>query len=118
MLLQFFDSFFKRLRHGSNLAEAIRHFHHENGSEFNIEREKSQDARNVYLKTVCDYARLNAARAKLLRPDQPLRSYLWSSWGESLEEPSRRPAWLRVDRLLGEHGIPKERSGRKARELN
>jgi REP element-mobilizing transposase RayT len=28
-----------------------------------------------YLKTVCDYVHLIAARAKLLQPDQPLRSF-------------------------------------------
>jgi hypothetical protein len=61
-----------------------------------------------YLKTVCDYVHLNAARAKLLQPDQPLRSYAWSSWPEYLKAPSRRPPWLRVDRLLGEYRIPKD----------
>ncbi|MBI2926100.1 MAG: transposase [Verrucomicrobia bacterium] len=61
-----------------------------------------------YLKTVCDYVHLNAARAKLLQPGQPLRSFPWSSWPEYLKAPSRRPAWLRVDRLLGEYRIPKD----------
>src|SRR5262245_46468489 len=55
-----------------------------------------------YLKTVCDYVHLNASRAKLLRASQPLRSYRWSSWPEYLKGRSRRPVWLRVDRLLGE----------------
>jgi REP-associated tyrosine transposase len=55
---------------------------------------------NGYLKTVCDYVHLNAARAKLLRPHEPLRSYPWSSWPEYLKAPSRRPGWLRVDLLL------------------
>jgi len=61
-----------------------------------------------YLKTVCDYVHLNASRAKLLGTDQSLRSFRWSSWGEYLKAPSRRPAWLRVDRLLGECRIPKD----------
>ena len=54
-----------------------------------------------YLKTVYDYVHLNPARAKLARAEQPLRSYAWSS----VLAPSKRPAWLRVDRLLGEYRI-------------
>jgi REP element-mobilizing transposase RayT len=61
-----------------------------------------------YLKTVCDYVHLNPARAKLLAPEQPLGEYRWSSWPEYLKSPGKRPAWLRVDRLLGEYRIPKD----------
>ena len=61
-----------------------------------------------YLKTVCDYVHLNPARAKLVGPRQALTRFPWSSWPEYLKAPSKRPAWLRVDRLLGEHGIPKD----------
>jgi len=61
-----------------------------------------------YLKSVCDYVHLNPVRAKLVSADQPLRSFAWSSWRAYLRAPSRRPAWLRVGRLLGEHGIPKD----------
>ena len=61
-----------------------------------------------YLKTVCEYVHLNPARAKLLRPEQPLRAYRWSSWPEYLKKPRQRPGWLRVDRLLGEMRIPKD----------
>ncbi|HEV2394290.1 MAG TPA: transposase [Verrucomicrobiae bacterium] len=32
----------------------------------------------------------------------------WSSYPLYLQEPSLRPSWLRVDRLLGEWGIPKD----------
>lgn len=67
-----------------------------------------------YLKTVCDYVHLNPVRAKLLAAEAPLKSYGWSSFPEYLRSPARRPAWLRVDRLLGEHGIPKDSpAGRK-----
>jgi putative transposase len=61
---------------------------------------------NGYLKTVCDYVHLNPARAKLLSPDQALREYRWSSWPAYLTPPGQRPDWLRVERLLGEYGLP------------
>lgn len=61
-----------------------------------------------YLKAVCDYVHLNPARAKLLKPEQPLSGYRWSSWPEYLKSPGKRWAWLRVDRLLGEYRIPQD----------
>jgi putative transposase len=72
---------------------------------------------NGYLKTVCDYVHLNPARARLLKPEQPLSAFAWSSWPRYLLSPSKRPAWLRVDRLLGEYRIPKDSvAGRRALE--
>jgi REP element-mobilizing transposase RayT len=61
---------------------------------------------NGYLKTVCDYVPLNPARAKLLGREQTLSAYQWSSLRFYLQPRRKRPFWLRVDRLLGEHGIP------------
>ena len=61
-----------------------------------------------YLKSVGDYVHLNPARAKLVAADAPLKSFAWSSWPVNLLAPSKRPAWLRVDRLLGEWGILKD----------
>ena len=61
---------------------------------------------NGYLRTVCDYVHLNPVRAHLLPPEAPLQSYGWSSYGYYLKAPPLRPGWLRVDRLLGEKGIP------------
>ena len=61
-----------------------------------------------YLRTVCDYVHLNPVRANLLRPDQSLRAYRWSSYGEYLKGARQRVKWLRVDRVLGEMGIPKD----------
>jgi len=61
-----------------------------------------------YLKTACDYVHLNPVRAKLLRADEALRSYRWSSFPDYLKRPSQRPGWLRMERLLGEHGVPKD----------
>ena len=66
---------------------------------------------NGYLRTVCDYVHLNPARSRgggMLRPEQPLRAYRWSSWPEYLQTPGKRPAWLRVERLLGEYVLPKD----------
>ena len=60
-----------------------------------------------YLRTACDYVHLNPVRAGLVRPDQPLSAFEWSSFPLYLA-PARRPAWLRVDRLLGEHGIQED----------
>ena len=48
-----------------------------------------------------------SARAKLAGPEEPLRSYAWSTWPAYLVAPAKPPAWLHVERLLGEHGIPK-----------
>ncbi len=69
-----------------------------------------------YLRTVCEYAHLNPARAKLLKPEQALREYPWSSWPEYLRAAGQRPEWLCVDRVLGEMGIPKD-SAAGRREL-
>jgi putative transposase len=63
---------------------------------------------NGYLKTVCDYVHLNPARAKLLGREQGLSSFRWSSYPLYLAAPRKRPAWLRVDRQLGEWQIPKD----------
>ncbi len=59
-----------------------------------------------YLKTVCDYVHLNPVRAKLISPREKLSRYRWSSYPGYLLPSRKRPPWLRVDRLLGEHGLP------------
>ena len=61
-----------------------------------------------YLRTACDYVHLNPIRAKLLAGEDRLLSYPWSSFPWYLAAPQHRPAWLRVDRLLGEHGIQQD----------
>jgi putative transposase len=61
-----------------------------------------------YLKSVGDYVHLNPARANLVAAAAPLKSFAWSSWPAYLLACSKRPAWLRVDRLLGAWGIPKD----------
>jgi len=65
---------------------------------------------NGYLRTVCDYVHLNPARARLLQQAHRLSDFPWSSYPAYLQPRSQRPAWLRVDRVLGEAGIPKDSS--------
>jgi hypothetical protein len=73
------------------------------------------DRREPIFKDDQDY---NPTQARLLKPEQSLRDFLWSSWPEYLKAPSKRPPWLRVDRLMGEHGIPKDSpAGRRELEL-
>ena len=60
---------------------------------------------NGYLRTACDYVHLNPVRAHLLNSEDRLLAYPWSSFGYYLSAPAHRPQWMRVDRLLGEHGI-------------
>ena len=67
-----------------------------------------------YLRTVCDYVHLNPVRAKLLKKEQKLKTYRWSSHGEYLKRPAQRANWLRTGRLFGEMGIPRDTAaGRK-----
>ncbi len=67
-----------------------------------------------YLRVVCDYVHLNPDRAGLIPDDERLDSYSWSSFPKYLANPDQRPTWLRVTRLLGEHGIEKDdRQGRR-----
>lgn len=67
-----------------------------------------------YLRTVCDYVHLNPVRAKLLKKEQKLKTYRWSSHGEYLKRPAQRVNWLRTGRLFGEMGIPRDTAaGRK-----
>ncbi len=60
---------------------------------------------DLYLRVVCDYVHLNPFRAGLLEEGAALESYPWSSYAHYLEEPKKRPKWLRVDRYLGEYGV-------------
>ena len=51
---------------------------------------------------------LNPVRAGLLQPGQRLLAYPWSSLGYYLAALEHRPPWVRVDRLLGEHGLQQD----------
>jgi REP element-mobilizing transposase RayT len=61
-----------------------------------------------YFRTVCHYVHLNPVRARLLSPEQALREYAWSSYPAYLQPATRRWPWLRVDRLLGDMGLPRD----------
>src|SRR5437868_14922767 len=63
---------------------------------------------NGYLRTACDYVHLNPVRARMLKNGERLLSYPWSSFGAYLASADHRSAWVRVDRLLGEHGIQRD----------
>jgi hypothetical protein len=72
---------------------------------------------NGYLRTVCDYVHLNPVRAGLVGSRDRLLAYPWSSLLWYMAAPEHRPGWMRVDRLLGEHGIQKDTAeGRAAFE--
>ncbi len=64
----------------------------------------------LYLRVACDYVHMNPVRAGLVSQGDALESYPWSSYGEYLKRPVKRPCWLRVDRLYGEHGIEHDRA--------
>jgi REP element-mobilizing transposase RayT len=70
---------------------------------------------NGYLRTACDYVHLNPVRARMLKPQERLVSYPWSSFGAYLAAPEHRPGWVRVDRLLGEHGIQEDTAAGRQR---
>jgi REP element-mobilizing transposase RayT len=63
-----------------------------------------------YLKSACGYVHLNPVRANLLGQEDRLLSYPWSSLVWYLAAQPHRSAWIRVDRLLGEHGIQQDDS--------
>lgn len=61
-----------------------------------------------YLRIAVDYVHLNPVRATLITATQKLASYAWSSYPLYLQAPERRPSWLRVDRVLGDHGVQRD----------
>ena len=67
-----------------------------------------------YLKTACDHVHLNPVRARLLQREERLPGYPWSSLMWYLAVPKHRPAWMRIDRLLGEHGIRRDNGAGRA----
>jgi putative transposase len=60
-----------------------------------------------YLVRACNYVHLNPVRAGIVAGDEKLESFPWSSY-PAYRRPKLRPWWLRVDRLLGEHGLEQD----------
>jgi putative transposase len=73
--------------------------------------------KGAYLRQVCDYVHLNPVRAGMLSEKNKVHSYRWSSCAQYLASKRKRPAWLRTDRLMGEHGLVRE-SARARREFS
>jgi len=71
------------------------------------------DQEGGYLRTVCDYVHLNPDRAGMIPKELALDTYRWSSYPVYLRGSASRPGWLRVDRLLGEHGVADTAEGRR-----
>lgn len=72
------------------------------------------------MRTVCDYVHLNPLRPHLLKAGQQLLEHPWSSFDWYLAARERRPGWLRVHRLLGDHHsgeMKRERAQAKAERL-
>ena len=63
------------------------------------------EATPEYLRVAVDYVHLNPSRAGLIEVAQKLETYPWSSYPFYLRPAKVRPAWLRVDRVFGEHGV-------------
>lgn len=70
----------------------------------------------LYLVMACNYVHLNPARAGLVAHAKRLETFPWSSYPAYLR-PALRPDWLRVDRVLGEHGLEDD-TARSRREFS
>jgi len=71
-------------------------------------------AQGDYFETVSTYVHLNPVRAGLLGEGQEgLRQYEWSSLAQYLKPKRQRPAWLRVERVLGNVDLADSVSGRR-----
>jgi REP element-mobilizing transposase RayT len=69
------------------------------------------------LRRMADYIHLNPLRAGLIGDADRLESYLWSSYGWCLKPPSKRPAWLKVARVL-DRGTPGHGASLQSAELH
>lgn len=71
------------------------------------------DERSYFL-LLADYIHLNAARAKLLKSEESILKYPWSSLTHYVASRRRRPVWMEVDAVLGEDGVKRLRIGPEA----
>jgi hypothetical protein len=70
---------------------------------------------NGYLRTACDYVHLNPIRAHLLKPEERLLSYPWSSFGYYLSAPEHRRDGSEWTGCSGEHDIEQDSPGGRRR---
>jgi len=68
----------------------------------------------TYFRTVGDYIHLNPARAGLLKEEQKLVSYRWSSFPAHVGAPRKRPPWLKSEWVLAGVGETDAARGRNA----
>lgn len=68
-----------------------------------------------FLRRACDYVHLNPVRAGIVAREEKLETFPWSSY-PAYRWPKLRTSWLRVDRLLGEHGLVEDTAASR-REL-
>lgn len=74
------------------------------------------DPAENYFQTLCSYIHLNPARAKNFDLNAgELADYPWSSYPQYLN-PVKRPAWLSVERSLGNYGLKDDAAGRRTYE--
>lgn len=68
-----------------------------------------------YFRRVSDYIHLNPAAAGLAGTgsEKLLECYAWSSYPSYIHEPSERPDWLTVDRVLTHHQLTDTPQGRR-----
>jgi putative transposase len=66
-----------------------------------------------YFLLLADYIHLDAARAKLLKSEESILKYPWSSLAHYIEPKRRRSVWMEVAAVLGEDGLSDCASGRR-----
>ncbi len=70
-----------------------------------------------YFQTVCDYIHLNPARARMIGKGknwETLKDYPWSSLPFYVKGKSKRPKWLKSDKLLGTYSFKDNSLGRNS----
>lgn len=66
-----------------------------------------------YFLLLADYIHLNPARAGLLKREESILEYPWSSLAHYVAPRGRRPVWMEVAAVLGEDGLSDCASGRR-----
>ncbi|MGJ8677432.1 MAG: transposase [Akkermansiaceae bacterium] len=67
-----------------------------------------------YLSTLIHYVHLNAVRAKLIKPEDGIENYVWSSLVDYVKPVSKRRDWIAVGRGLAHLGYDDKAAGRRS----